>query len=215
MARMALFPAFCIRYLLRKWLMCSSISPLSCGERQKGSTLAGCRPFAYLHFGTKCLKARAGAPCSFPWPVVRQRYSARRSCWGAAARRDRRPTCPLADRGRGVASPHLRRWCRSLVLRVREVLAHPPPGSPRYARSRRYSVVERINSSHIPRTKIGQMAGVITKLFSNNFSCSPVRSEQTPAPNFYVRPRPRLLLDSSCQGSHRHPHGGPGFRADC
>ena len=61
---------------------------------------------------------------------------------GTAARRDRRPACPVADRGRGMAQP----TCGAGVGRsfsCGEVTAHPPPGSPRYARSRRRSAVER------------------------------------------------------------------------
>lgn len=47
-----------------------------------------------------------GAPSSFSCPVIRQLYSAWRShITERAARRDRRPTCPLADRGRGAANP--------------------------------------------------------------------------------------------------------------
>lgn len=211
---MALCLAFCIRYLLRKWLTCPSISPLSCGETQKGGTLAGCRPFAYLHFGTKCLEARAGAPRSFPWPVVRQQYSARRSCWGAAAWSDRRPAAHL----RIVAVGWLVPTCGVGVVRSftydGEVTAHPPLGSPRYARSRRYSVTERINSSHIPRTKISVLAGAIKDIFSNIFSCSPSRTGQTPVQKFCLLLLPKLPPDSFCQGSHRHLPGGPGFRAN-
>lgn len=78
------------------------------------------------------------------WPVTRQQVTARRSRIGL-----RRP-------GGAGGQPVLRRivavgWpgpFAALVLFARpsvgEVTAHPPPGSPRYARGRRYSVVERI-----------------------------------------------------------------------
>lgn len=55
--------------------------------------------------------------------------------------RGRRPACPPADLGHGMAV-HLQRWCLPLVP-VEEVIAHPPPGSPRYARDRPISTAER------------------------------------------------------------------------
>ena len=141
------------------------------GKHEKAAPAIGCRPFAFLHIGTICLEVRIrSAALIFLARHKTAILGATLLLGDAAARRDRQPACPLADRGRGVASPHLRRWCGSLVLRVGEVLAHPPPGSPRYARSRRYSVVERINSSHIPRTFGRCFLTPYIKHFANIFS---------------------------------------------
>ena len=59
---------------------------------------------------------------------------------------------------------------QDVYKRQGEVLAHPPPGSSHYARSRRYSVVERINSSHIPRTFGRCFLTPYIKHFANIFS---------------------------------------------
>ena len=91
-------------------------------------------------------------------------------------------------------------YVRKQMIRslLRRSLGAPAARLPALARSRRYSVVERINPSHIPRTKNIQMAGYLTKLFSNTFSYLPSRSEQTPAQNFCVLPRPPPPHDSFC-----------------
>ena len=148
--------------------------PLSVGgKHEKGPAPAiGCRPFAFLHIGTICLEVRIrSAALIF---LARHKTAILGATLLAGVVRQLRGTgCqPVHSRivAVGLASPHLRRWCGSLVLRVGEVLAHPPPGSSHYARSRRYSVVERINSSHIPRTFGRCFLTPYIKHFANIFS---------------------------------------------
>lgn len=185
------------------------------GKHEKAAS-AGCRPFAFLHIGTICLEVRIrSAALIF---LARHKTAILGATLLAGVVRQLRGTGRQSVPSRIVAVGWQVPTCGAGVdrssSRVGEVMAHPPPGSPRFARSRRYSVVERINSSHIPRTKNGVLAGLIRDIFSNTFSYSPNRFEQTPAQRFCLRPLSERPHDSSCPGSHRHPHGGPAPRAE-
>ena len=77
-----------------------------------------------------------GAPRSFSCPVIRQLYSA----WRSHITESGGPEGQAASLSSGgswpwVGQSHLRRWCWSLFP-VEEVTAHPPLGSPHYARGR-------------------------------------------------------------------------------
>ena len=69
-------------------------------------------------------------------------------------------------------------YVRKQMIRslLRRSLGAPAARLPALARSRRYSVVERINSPHITKTKKSVLEGVIRNVFSNIFSCSPNRT---------------------------------------
>ena len=89
---------------------------------------------------------------------------------GAAARRDKRPACPTADRGRGVACP----TCGAGVVRsfsCRRNHSAPAAWLPAlWLGAAAIQLLIGCNSSHIPRTKNGSLAGLLTELFSNIFS---------------------------------------------
>jgi len=140
--------------LLSQYQTNANLSPLSVGETRKGGTRAGCRPFAFLHLGTICLEVRIrSAALIF---LARHKTAILGATLLAGVVRQLRGTGRQPVHSRIVAVGWQVPTCGAGVdrssSRVGEVSAHPPPGSPRYARSRRYSVVERINSSHIPRT---------------------------------------------------------------
>ena len=165
---------------------------LPLGKHEKAAPAIGCRPFAFLHIGTICLEVRIrSAALIF---LARHKTAILGATLLAGVVRQLRWKGCQPVHSRIVAVGWQVPTCGVGVdrssSRVGEVSAHPPPGSPRYARSRRYSVVERINSSHIPRTKNIQMRGYITKLFSNIFSCFPIQLLQTPGRNFRSRPLP-------------------------
>lgn len=113
----------------------------------------GCCPFTILHNWDNLSRSENRSAVLEVSARHKTAVRVRRSCGSAAARRDRLSACPL----RIVAVRWQTLTCGASVDRssscVGEVSAHPPPGSPHEARSRRYSVVERINSSHIPRTQ--------------------------------------------------------------
>ena len=104
-------------------------------------------------------------------------------------------------------------YVRKQMIRslLRRSLCAPAARLPALARSRRYSVVERINSPHIPRTKNIQMRGYITKLFSNISSCSPIHISRTRGQSFRSRFPPEQPPGSSCRGLCKRPHVGPAF----
>lgn len=89
---------------------------------------------------------------------------------GAAARRGKRPTCPAADRGRGMACP----TCGAGVVRsfsCRRSHSAPTARLPAlWLGAAAIQLLIGCNSSHIPRTKNGSLAGSIKELFSNIFS---------------------------------------------
>lgn len=64
-----------------------------------------------------------GTPHTFSWPVQRQQYSVRRSPRKGKGKpgEGRRPACPVADRGRGMASP-----LAALVLFAHSLLKKSP-----------------------------------------------------------------------------------------
>lgn len=101
---------------------------------------------------------KMGPPRSFPWPVVRQQYSARRP--RAKGRRPGRPGSQPdpADRGRGMACP----TCGAGVR-------HPPLSSPTLYRGPGVHL-RRGTSSHIPPEKRGQMEMAIRNFPANIFS---------------------------------------------
>ena len=128
-------------------------APRIYGETRKGSTFIGVLPF---HLSPSWDNLSRSENRSAVLEVSARHKTAvrvRRSCGSAAARRDRQPACPLRIVAVGWQVPTCGAGVNRSFSRVGEVSAHPPPGSPHEARSRRYSVVERISSSHIPRTQ--------------------------------------------------------------
>ena len=83
-------------------------------------------------------------------------------------------------------------YVRKQMIRslLRRSLCAPAARLPALARSRRYSVVERINSPHIPRTKYRMILTDITSFLSDIPSCFQGPAGQSRAPSHYVRPRP-------------------------
>lgn len=112
-----------------------------------------------------------GAPRSFSCPVTRQRYSARRS----HTTDNCGPEGQAASLSNGGSWPwtgpaHSRRWCCSLVP-VEEVTAHPPLGSPRYARGRPlFCYGEEENLLSYTTRKNIKMEMLFTDFLSNIFS---------------------------------------------
>ena len=142
------------------------------GKHEKAAPAIGCRPFAFLHIGTICLEVRIrSAALIF---LARHKTAILGATLLAGGVRQLRGTGCQPVPSRIVAVGWQVPTCGAGVdrssSRVGEVSAHPPPGSPRYARSRRYSVVERINSSHIPRTFGRCFLTPYIKHFANIFS---------------------------------------------
>ena len=144
------------------------------GKHEKAAPAIGCRPFAFLHIGTICLEVRIRSAALIFLARHKTAILGMALPLGCGGRSGQATSLSTPDRGRGVAMPHLRRWYGSLILLWEKSQRTRRP-APRQSWGRRYSVIERINSSHIPRTKNIQMRGYITKLFSNIFSCSPIR----------------------------------------
>lgn len=122
-------------------------------ETRKGSTFIGVLPF---HLSPSWDNLSRSENRSAVLEVSARHKTAvgvRRSCGSTAARRDRQPACPLRIVAVGWQIPTCGAGVDRSFPRVREVSAHLPSGFPHDARSRRYSVVERISSSHIPRTQ--------------------------------------------------------------
>ena len=142
------------------------------GKHEKAAPAIGCRPFAFLHIGTICLEVRIrSAALIF---LARHKTAILGATLLAGVVRQLRGTGCQPVHSRIVAVGWQVPTCGVGVDRssscVGEVLAHPPPGSSHYARSRRYSVVERINSSHIPRTFGRCFLTPYIKHFANIFS---------------------------------------------
>ena len=142
------------------------------GKHEKAAPAIGCRPFAFLHIGTICLEVRIrSAALIF---LARHKTAILGATLLAGVVRQLRWKGCQPVHSRIVAVGWQVPTCGVGVdrssSRVGEVSAHPPPGSPRYARSRRYSVVERINSSHIPRTFGRCFLTPYIKHFANIFS---------------------------------------------
>ncbi len=55
----------------------------------------GCCPFTFLHDGTICLEVKNRSAVLFVLARHKTAVVVRRSCWDAAAPRDRQPACPL------------------------------------------------------------------------------------------------------------------------
>lgn len=142
---------------------------------------------------------KLGAPRSFSCPATRQRYSARRPCTTDNCGPEEQ-AASLSNCGSWpwTGPAHLRRWCCSLVP-VEEVTAHPPLGSPRYARGRPLFHCGEETSSHIPPEKRGQMEMLIRDFFSNIFSWPRSRTGRNYGQRFCPRPRPEQSPDSSCR----------------
>ena len=119
----------------------------------KGQHLCGCCPFTFLHDWDNLSRSENRSAVLEVSARHKTAVGVRRSCGSAAARRDRQPACPLRIVAVGWQIPTCGAGVGRSSSRVEEVSAHPPPGSSHDARSRRYSVVERISSSHIPRTQ--------------------------------------------------------------
>ena len=113
----------------------------------------GCCPFTFLHDWDNLSRSENRSAVLEVSARHKTAVGVRRSCGSAAARRDRQPACPLRIVAVRWQVPTCGAGVGRSSSRVGEVLAHPPLGSPHEARSRRYSVVERISSSHIPRTQ--------------------------------------------------------------
>lgn len=118
--------------------------------------------------------------------------------WITATRRDRRPACPLVDRGRGMAYP---------IFGAGVVRSFPWRKSQRTRRSAplimlgvaRYSIVKKKTSSHIPPEKRGQMEMLIRDFFSNIFSWPRSHTIRNCGRRFCPRPLPEQSHGSSCQ----------------
>ena len=169
------------------------------GKHERAAFYRGVALSPFSMIGTICLEVKTGAPYLKFRPIIRQQLG-----YGAPAG-VRRPGGTAASLSSGgswpwVGQSHLRRWCCSLVP-VEEVTAHPPPGSPHYARGRplfRYGEEENL-LSYTTRKK-GQMEMLFTDFFSNIFSWPQFRTKQNDGRRFYPRLQPEQSPDSSCRG---------------
>ena len=103
---------------------------------------------------------------------------------------------------------HFRRWCCSLFP-VEEVTAHPPHGSPCYARGRPlFRCGEEMLLSYT-KDKNRSNGDADYKFFLKYFSWTQSRTERSSGQRFYPRPPHGRFPGSSCPQSDGHPPGGP------
>ena len=147
----------------------SIFTPIPLTQKQYGLSTACKNRAIRSSRGREVSKA---IPLPFSCPVQRQPCSERRSLAdNGAARRDRRPACPMPDRGLGWPGPFA-----ALVLFARsseeKVTAHPPPGSPDYARGRRCLSAERRISPFINRDIFSSFPSGENEKNKKFFSCA-------------------------------------------
>ena len=140
-----------------------------------------------------------GAPSSFSCPATRQRYSARRPrTTDNCGPEEQAASLSNCGSWPWTGPAHLRRWCCSLVP-VEEVTAHPPLGSPRYARGRPlFRCGEENLLSYTTRKEVANGAP-ITDFFSNISSWTQYHTGQSGGLRSYPRPRSEQSPDSSCR----------------
>ena len=95
----------------------------------KGQHLCGCCPFTFLHDWDNLSRSENRSAVLEVSARHKTAVRVRRSCGSAAARRDRRPACPLRIVAVGWQVPTCGVGVDRSFSHVEEVSAHPPPGS--------------------------------------------------------------------------------------
>ena len=141
------------------------------GKHAKAAPAIGCRPFAFLHIGTICLEVRIrSAALIF---LARHKTAILGATLLAGVVRQLRGTGCQPVHSRIVAVGWRCPTCGDGMDRSSSCgRSHSVPAArlPGKAGGRRYSVVERINSSHIPRTFGRCFLTPYIKHFANIFS---------------------------------------------